>query len=446
VYRIVFGLLLLVATLRFFAHGWIADYYETPTHFFHYDGFSWVKPHPYMHAHFAVMAVLAVMITIGAWFRVSVAAFGVLFAYAHLVDKTNYLNHYFLIIWLCLLMTFLPMSRLWSVDAWRKPAGTTVPAWVLWALRAQVGLVYVFGGIAKLKYDWLVDAQPLRIWLSANTDFPVIGSAFDQPWVAYVFAYAGLLFDLSIVPLLLWRRTRPFAYIAVVAFHLATARLFHLGMFPWVMMASSLLFLQPDWPRRFLRRRTPPITEAPTRRPRLVLALLGAYFALHILTPFRHLLYPGDVCWTEQGFRFSWNVMVMEKTGSVVFHVTEPATKRRWEVMPGEYLTAYQTKMMAPQPDMILELAHVIADDFRARGVMNPEVRVDAFVSLNGRRRARLIDPAVDLARESDGLAPKRWILPHPDEVHDEVVRDRGTAGTGDGRGQSTAAAIHVSL
>lgn len=427
VYRIAFGLLLLVATLRFFAHGWIADYYEAPSHFFHYDGFAWVQPHSFMYLHFGAMAVFAVMIAVGAWFRFSVAAFGALFAYAHLVDKTNYLNHYFLIIWLCLLMAFLPMHRMWSVDARRRRSScASVPAWVLWALRAQVGLVYVFGGIAKLKYDWLVDAQPMKIWLAANADFPVIGGAFDQPWVAYAFSYAGLVFDLSIVPLLLWRRTRVLAYVAVVVFHLTTARLFHLGMFPWIMMASSLLFLPPGWPRRWLRRPAPAPSPITPSRPRLVIALLGCYFAFHILLPLRHLVYPGDVCWTEEGFRFSWNVMVMEKTGSVVFHVTEPATGRRWEVMPGTYLTPYQTKMMAPQPDMILELAHVIAGDYRARGVREPEVRVDAFVSLNGRRRARLIDPTVDLARESDGLAPKRWILPHPDEREGPRTASRG--------------------
>jgi vitamin K-dependent gamma-carboxylase len=128
--------------------------------------------------------------------------------------------------------------------------------------------------------------------------------------------------------------------------------------------------------------------------------------------PLRHLLYPGNVYWTEEGFRFAWNVMLMEKDGTVDFRVTEPSTGRRWIVPPTDYLTRYQAKMAASQPDMILQLAHVIADDFRARGVRDPEVRADAFASLNGRRQARLIAPAVDLARESDGLWPKPWILP----------------------------------
>jgi len=83
---------------------------------------------------------------------------------------------------------------------------------------------------------------------------------------------------------------------------------------------------------------------------------------------------------------------------------------------------------------MILQLAHIVADDFRARGVREPIVTVDAFVSLNGHRRARLIDPTVDLAHESDGLAAKPWILPAPrPESSDEpaaVVTSRGVPQT----------------
>lgn len=413
VFRMVFGGLMLVAVIRFFAHGWIADYYQTPSHFFSYDGFTWVKPWPGagMYVHFAAMGVLAVCIALGFYYRASVALFGLLFAYAHLIDKTNYLNHYYLVICLCFVMTLLPLHATWSLDARRDPRvrSATVPAWVLWVVRAQIGLVYVFGGIAKLKADWLLDAQPMSIWLGANTDFPLIGSYFDERWVAYAFSYAGLAFDLAIVPLLLWRRSRPFAYVAVVAFHLMTAQLFNLGLFPWLMMASSLIFLPPSWPRR-----TPAPVEPALAQPRPTRLgwVFGVYFAIQLVVPLRHLAYPGDVCWTEEGFRLAWHVMVMEKTGAVEYRVVEPATGRTWIVAPGEYLTRYQTKMMSTQPDMILELAHWIADDFRGRGIRDPEVRVDAFASLNGRPRARLVDPTVDLARQSRGFAPYAWVLP----------------------------------
>lgn len=444
-FRVLFGLLMLVAVVRFFAHGWIHEYFVEPRHFFPYHGASWVRPWPGagMYVHFAAMGVLALCVTAGLYYRASVVGFGVLFTYAHLIDKTNYLNHYYLVSSLCLLMAFLPLHRAASLDAWRRPhlRGATVPAWVVWALRAQIGLVYVFGGIAKLKADWLLDAQPMQIWLAANTDVPLLGPLFDERWMAYAMSWAGAAFDLTIVPLLLWRRSRPLAYAALVVFHVVTMRLFQLGMFPWIMMASSLVFLPPDWPRRLaarlrlLRRRgtsteaaevappAMPATAPASGRPRLALALLGAYLALHVAMPLRHLLYPGDVLWTEEGYRFSWNVMLMEKTGSVDARVIEPSTGRRWTISPSAYLTRYQAKMMSTQPDMILQFAHLVAADLRARGVRDPEVRIDAFVSLNGGRRARLVDPTVDLAREADSLSPKPWILPRPDGADPRLTR-----------------------
>jgi hypothetical protein len=279
--------------------------------------------------------------------------------------------------------------------------------------------VYVFGGVAKLKPDWLFSAEPLSIWLGRHTDVPGLGSLLATPWAAHAMSWAGALFDLTIVPLLLLRRSRPFAYVAVVGFHLLTARLFQLGMFPYIMMLGSLLFLTPSWPRLIGRRWGWPGERAeraaeptPLWQPRWVWPLLCVYFALQLLLPLRHLLYPGSVCWTEQGYRFSWNVMLMEKNGSVDFRIVEPSTGRTFRASAREYFTPYQAKMMAPQPDMVLQAAHVVAADFRARGVRAPAVYVDAFASLNGRAMQRLIDPHVDLARAADDLSNKPWILP----------------------------------
>jgi vitamin K-dependent gamma-carboxylase len=431
-FRIGFGLLLLVAVLRYFTHGWIAEYFLVPTHFFKYWGFGWVKPWPGvgMYAHFGLMALCAVGVVVGYRYRLCIIGYGLLFAHAHLIDKTNYLNHYYLVMCVAGLMACLPLASAWSIDA-RRGAPVrrrSVPAWMLWALRAQFGLVYVFGGIAKLNADWLLRAQPLSIWLGRSSDLPVVGTVLGAPATAYLMSWSGALFDLSIVPLLLARRTRSVAYVALVAFHLLTAQLFQLGLFPYFMICGSLLFLPPAWPRQLLRRlnwlSASDVVEddEPSRRGRPSLALLAIYFAVQLLMPLRHWCYPGQLCWTEQGFRFAWNVMLMEKDGSVDFRVVEPSTGRVFHASPGDYFTPYQTAMMAPQPDMVLEAARVVAADFRARGVIDPAVYADGFAALNGRPLARLIDPSVDLTRESDGLSNKTWILPMKTRPETEVA------------------------
>jgi hypothetical protein len=372
-----------------------------------------------MYLHFAALAVLAACVLVGFRTRAATLLFTLGFAYAHLIDKTNYLNHYFLVVAMGLLGAALPWARVASVDAWRaRRAGVAlppVPAWALWAARIQLGLVYTFGGLAKLRADWLLHAQPLRIWLAANSDFPVLGGLFQQPAAAFVLSWGGAAFDLAAPWLLLGRRTRPWGYALVVLFHLTTARLFHIGMFPWLMIAWTPIFFDPSWPRRWVKR-LGPATAAGEAAPAGGLALgVAVLLAVQVVLPFRSLLYPGQLLWREEGFRFSFNVMLMEKDGSAEFRVRDPDSGRTFLVEPTQLLTRYQARMMATQPDMILQAAQALAAQYRGRGVARPEVRADVFVSLNGRPSARFIDPQVDLARERDGLCAQRWILPAPE-------------------------------
>jgi hypothetical protein len=240
-------------------------------------------------------------------------------------------------------------------------------------------------------------------------------------------SWAGFLFDTTIVGWLSFRKTRPFAYAAVIGFHALTGALFPIGMFPVIMVLSALVFFDPNWPRPLLslltrkatassERTLAPVALGPSRLRTTGLLLALAYTAIMVLVPLRFLAYGGNVRWHEQGMRFSWRVMIREKNGSVTYVVKNKRTGRVWHVSPARYLTDTQEREMSGQPDLILELAHHVRDDFERRGLGPVEVRVDALVSLNGRRLAPLIDPSVDLATVKDGIARARWILPAPQE------------------------------
>jgi hypothetical protein len=275
----------------------------------------------------------------------------------------------------------------------------------------------VFGGVAKLKPSWLVDGEPLATWLGARPDFPLVGEWLGEPWVAVAASWAAAAFDLSIVAWLSWRRTRAAAYVAVLGFHLVTGMLFHLGMFPWVMAAMATLFFDPEWPRRWLGRPSAAIPTASAGSappPQWLTAALVLHVAAQVALPWRHWLYPGDVLWTEQGFRFGWNVMLMEKSGGCELRAREPSSGRTWVIPPSRYYTPYQAAMMATQPDLVLQFAHVAAAELRRQGVVAPQVFADCFASLHGRPRARLVDPSVDLAATRATLAPAPWIYPYP--------------------------------
>jgi hypothetical protein len=434
-FRVAFGLVVTVSALRFLAFGWVDFFFVQPDFRFTYWGFGWVPrlSGPWLHALFVALAVLGLCVALGLFYRVATALLFVTFSYVQLLDVTTYLNHYYLVCLLAGLLCFVPAHRAFSLDAWRKPAlrQQWLPAWCTYLLRFQVGVVYVFAGLAKLTTDWLIHAQPLQIWLSARTGMPVVGPFLEPLWAAYAAAWAGFLFDTTIVLFLLTRRLRALAYVVVLGFHAATLALFPIGMFPVIMVTAALVFFDPAWPRRSWERLrallgqearagTPvpasrPELAAPGWRARLALGAVMVYALFQIILPLRTHLYGGNVLWHEQGMRFSWRVMAREKNGSVLFVVRNRDTGREWHVPPRQYLTALQEREMSVQPDLILQLAHRIARDFEAQGKGPVAVYADARVSLNGRAAEVFVSPEVDLSREEDGLGPKRWILASPD-------------------------------
>ncbi len=442
IFRVAFGLMMAAAAVRFLAKGWVETQYIDPDFHFRYYLFQWIPELPggWLYLVFAAQIVAALLIAAGWRYRVATIAFFVSFSYVELLDQATYLNHYYFISLVGFLLIVLPLHRWSSLDARRGDMrGEPWPArWIALVLQVQIALVYFFAGIAKLNSDWLFEAQPLGIWLAARSGFPVLGVLFDQPWSAYLMSWAGAAFDLSIPFLLFWRRSRPWAYVAIVGFHLTTALLFPIGVFPWVMILSTLVFFDAEdfararrWMGRLAvsiglpgawtgeaRSTTARAVPRPARglRPGVAVGVvLVPFFALQLLLPLRHLAYPGPVLWTEEGFRFSWRVMLVEKTGMVIFSVTDPGTGRSWDVFPGDHLTPQQERQLAFQPDMILGFAHHLRDELVRDGIADPEIRARAFVSLNGRRSQPFVDPDVDLAKEPRSLAPKTWILARTD-------------------------------
>lgn len=434
VFRIIFGGMMLASVVRIMAKGWVRELYLDPSFFFSYYGFEWVKPlgATGMYSLFIGMAAAACCMMLGLWYRWTSLLFFLLFTYVELIDVTNYLNHYYFVSILSLLLVLVPANRYFSLDVLLRPQlqRTQVPAWMVNIFKLQLGIVYVYAGLAKLHPDWLLEAQPLRLWLPVHADLPLIGPFLKKLWVAYFFSWSGALYDLTIPFLLLYRPTRLPAYAAVITFHALTALLFPIGMFPYIMILSTLIFFPESFHQQLIARlRSLGSYFLPVRlqagknfsvrlyenaATKLILPLLCLHFAVQLLLPFRYAAYPGSLFWTEEGFRFSWRVMLMEKAGHITFYIKDPATGKETEVGNRQYITAQQEKMMATQPDMILQFAHFLVGEYQKQGIHNPEVRADSFVSLNGRRSRRYIDRETDLSKLKDSFAPKHWLLPFP--------------------------------
>ncbi len=426
VFRIVFGAMMFAGTLRFIWLGWIEDHYLDPVMHFRYYGFEWVEVLPpyLLYALHGLMLASALGIALGAWYRLSALVFFLTFTYTELIELAYYLNHYYFVSLVSLLLIFVPAHRCFSVDAHRRPGlrSASVPRWSIAVLMAQTAIVYVYAGLAKINSDWLLEALPLRIWLPAHDDLPLLGPLLGLPATAYFFSWAGMLYDCAIVLFLIWPRTRWAAYATVVFFHTVTGLLFPIGIFPLVMMGSALLFFSPEFHQKAIdgisallrlpRDRKAPGPERTVRTAPWTLPLLGVYLCFQLLFPWRYQLYPGDLFWTEEGYRFSWRVMLVEKAGTATFFVTDSCTGREGVVDNREFLNAHQEKQMAYQPDMILQFAHFLAEHYKNRGLCSPKVRVEAYVTMNGRPSRLLVDPRRDLSAVREGWGPRDWILP----------------------------------
>lgn len=410
---------------RFIHFGWIRSYYIRPDFLFTYYGFSWVRPWPgdWMYAHVTLLGVLGFFIAIGLFYRVSTVLFFPLFTYLFLLDQANYLNHFYFVSLISFLMMFLPAHRWASVDAWLRPSlrSQTTPFWCLWILKAQLAVVYIGAGVAKINDDFL-NGQPMRMWLAERGGDRLlgwhIGEYLTEEWAVWFFSYGGLLFDLFIVPALIWKRTRIFAFVAVLFFHLMNAFLFDIGIFPWFSIAATLLYLPPNWPRRLMRSLRPATmfdtaaheSASPSRR-NAVIGFVAIYMLVQILVPLRHFLYPGTVHWTEEGHRFSWHMKLRDKDAEGKFWTLDKATGGRSPVRLRDYLSPRQAGKMLKTPDMILQFAHHLKDEFRKKG-RDIEVYAEIMVSLNSREPQLMIDPEVNLADVERTLGHATWILP----------------------------------
>jgi hypothetical protein len=408
-----------------------AEPYVEATFHFSYLPFAWLSPGPpaLVYAHMATNVIAALFVTLGLYYRAATIVLTIGLSTLFLMEKSAYINHTYLYCLFAGILACIPANAAVSLDANRRPEiqRDRVPAWTVYLLRFQIGVVYIFAGIAKLDADWL-SAMPLTLWLSHRATYPLIGPLLVLPETAYLMSWAGLALDLLIVPAMLWGKTRRQAFTLIVAFHLSNVIIFGIGTFPWFSIVATTLFFPPETFRKLsiLKDRLPPWTPRATdeyetepletRRITRIAAALAVFVCIQIAVPCRHFFYEGNPAWTEAGHTFAWRMMLRTKRGRLEYKVRDVDTGERWTEHAQKYLTPNQLSETVGDPDMILQLAHHIRDEQAGNG-RRVEVNANALVRMNGRPARRLIDPEVDLARVERRLGVYDFVLPFDDSV-----------------------------
>lgn len=424
-FRCLFGLLVFAESTRFFLHGWIDSYFLLPPVLFKYHGFEWVSAWPGngLYWHFGLVAVLALMVALGLFYRLAIVGLTLGFGYVFLLDQSIYLNQYYLLLTLGFLLCFMPAERGFSLDTLRhnKPGTFTVPHWTILVLRIQFEIMLIWAGLVKLNPDWL-QGEPLTLWLAERSDLPLVGSWLVMPGLGQSASIGVITLHLVGAPLLLLRKTRFAVFLLYLSFHLANSLLFQIGLFPWITLLGTLLFFEPDWPRQIWHRlqgneTRRAVTSAPVTATFRVLpvtvVVIAGFLALQIIIPMRGVFYPGRASWTGEGQWFAWRMKLDDKSCSGMFTVANRTTESEREIEPGDYLNKRQLELMWSNPDMVLQFAQFIESlELVYAKPEEIEVRADIGCSLNGRPAQLLIDKTVDLTNVRRSWAHYDWIQP----------------------------------
>ena len=248
-FRIIFGLLIALEGFGAIATGWVRRVLVSPDFTFNFIGFDFLQVFvgEGMYFYFALMGIFGIFVMLGYKYRLAMFSYALLWTTVYLMQKTSYNNHYYLMVLLCWIMAFLPANKRYSLDAKFNPSFKllSMPQWVKWTLILQVGIVFMYGSVAKWYPDWINGTAP-GIILKSKSNYFLIGELLQHSWVHYVIAYFGIFFDLLIIPMLLWKRTRLLGFYLSLFFNLFNSIVFQVGIFPYMSIAFLLFFFSSE--------------------------------------------------------------------------------------------------------------------------------------------------------------------------------------------------------
>lgn len=417
-FRIVFGIIIFIETSGALLTGWVYEIFIEPKYVFNYINIEWLKPLPGngMYFYYATMALLGLAIAAGLFYRLASVVFAFMWWGSYLMQKAHYNNHYYLMVLLAFLMIIIPAHKRFSLDVKRGFVieERSCSAWFHYILVFQISIVFVFAGIAKVNPDWLA-MKPLSYKFIECSQWPVVGPLFRSGLMKYLVFYGGLCFDLFIVPLLLWPKTRKYAVVMAVFFNLFNAIVFQVGTFPFLMIGALVLYYPPSTVGQFLFKthmESISILEVEEKRTALVYCLI-LYTVIQIYLPLRHWHYEGDVNWNEEGYSMAWRMMLNSKHGDLSFIVKDAQGKMLMHDYPQNKISIGQYNSMCSDPDMIWQYVQYLKQEMEEKGVKSVQIFADSHLSLNGRDLEVFIDPKADLAQVTwNHFRHSDWIIP----------------------------------
>jgi len=438
-FRIIFGSILFIQSIYWVGIGFIQENIINPSLLFPFiESLRPLSDNLMKYGLNGVLIISSILIITNKFYRIGLILYLFSFSYLWLLCQGFFNNHYYLFSIFCFLLLF-PKSIFSTTEKVR------VPKVYLFSIQVLIVAVYIIAGINKLNPYWLFDLQPMKYVLGEigfnNTSFFIV-----------FFSYVGLFFDLFIGPLLLLKKTRFFAILTAICFHLMNFVIFilangEIGVFPFVMIATLILFLDAE---KLESKKLKPNARILVRQifNKKIASFLAVFLFLQIIVPFRHIFFKGYVDYNCIGQRFSWRLKNMykeAKPGIIDFTLLINNKKNIVEVAKFDfsgnfvsipitskdtvklYLTTKQKTNLLYYPNMIPVFAQKtekkIIDFMKEKSKSRRGAKANDFIitavcefSFMGRESQLLFDPSLDLTNEN--LAPTKtyktnvWLNP----------------------------------
>lgn len=399
-------------------------YFNTIFHF-RYPFFEWIPvlPDVYLKFVLTIGLISSFFLAIGWFYRKAAILLFFSFTYVFLIDVSYWNNHYYLFSLFNFFFIFSNSYSKYSIDSYYRNKKPIIYNWQLLIFKAQIALVYFFGAISKISNPEWLNFKSVRSIYSDN--FENLGLNLNSVSLSYIITFItifGILFD-AVVPFLLFskkNKIKGIGFALSIGFHVSNIFLLSIGLFPFAMLATLVLFINME--TEYCKERTKELI--PKKNIHFLKVALSLFLIIQLILPIRHFFIKGNVFWTGEGKLFAWHMMSGSTDliceGFKIYEKDENGNLINVEPLDlNNFLNKKQLRTLGQLPMLAPQFFTFMKKEAEISGMQNVEIKGNIVIMRNKKEFRHIISPTMDLCNlKSNPFKHDNWILLYNDEFN----------------------------